>query len=118
MDRKERKFIYKNTPTPMGVYQIRNTANDKVLVGGSLNLDGRRNRFNFELAQGTTSTDREMKRDWERFGASSFVFEVLEQLKPVDDPRHDYKADLADLEKKWLDKLQPYGDRGYNKKQD
>lgn len=115
MDKKEQKFIYKNTPNSMGVFQIRNTASGKVLVGGSLNLEGRKNRFNFELTHGTNSTDRDMKRDWEQFGAASFVFEILEELKPVDDPRHDYKSDLADLERKWLDKLQSFGDRGYNK---
>ena len=40
---------------------------------------------------------------------------LLDVLKPVDDdPAHDYREDLKTLEKIWMEKLQPYGDRGYH----
>jgi group I intron endonuclease len=115
MDKKELKSLYKSTPRPMGVYQIRNTVNGRVLVGSSLNLDGRRNRFGFEVKNGSISNNAELKRDWEQHGAESFVFEVLDELKPVEDPHYDYRDDLAELEKMWLEQLQPYGERGYNR---
>lgn len=115
MDKKELKLRYKNTPRPAGVYQIRNSANGKVLVGSSLNLDGRRNRFAFEVKNGSIGNNRALKQDWEQSGPASFFFEVLEQLKANADPRHDYRDELAELEKKWLEKLQPYGERGYNR---
>lgn len=114
MDKKEAKFIYKNTPRAMGVFQIRDTANGRILVGGSLNLDGRKNRFGFEVQNGNISNNAALKRDWDQHGPASFVFEILEQLEPVEDPQHDYRDELAELEKKWLEKLQPYGERGYN----
>ncbi|MCE5231082.1 GIY-YIG nuclease family protein [bacterium] len=118
MDKNELKLIYKNTHRQMGVFQIRNKANGKVLVGSSLNLAGRRNRFNFEVAQGCASTNRDMKEDWARFGAENFAFEVLEEIKPGDDPSRDYKFEVAELEKNWIEKLQPFGERGYNKEKD
>ena len=113
-DKKELKFIYKNTPRPMGVYQVRNLINGKVLVGGSLNLDGRRNRFQFEVKNGNIGNNRELLREWQQFGADNFVFEILEQIEPCDDPQHDYRFELAELEKKWLERISPYQDRGYN----
>ncbi|MEN6624855.1 MAG: GIY-YIG nuclease family protein [Candidatus Sumerlaeia bacterium] len=116
MNKKEAIFNYKNTLRPMGVYQIRNTANGRVLVGSNLNLDGRRNRFEFERRDGSFANNREIKKDWDEAGPDAFVFEILEELKPNDDPQYDYRADLAALEKQWLEKLQPYGDRGYNHK--
>lgn len=114
MNKKELIFQYKNTPRAAGVYQIRNSANGRVLVGASLNLEGRASRFKFEQAQGGLHTNPELKRDWDQFGPEAFSFEILEELKPSEDPRHDYRPELAELEKKWLEKIQPYGERGYN----
>lgn len=114
MDKKQLIFEYKNTPKPVGVFQIRNVANGKVLVGSSFNLTGRRNRFRMEVKSGNIGNNPRIRRDWEEYGADQFVFEVLEQVKPSEDPQYDYKADLAGLEQQWLDKLMPYGDRGYN----
>ena len=115
MDKREMKIHYKHTPRPMGVYQIKNSANGKVLVGSSLNLDSRRNRFQFEVKNGSISNNRLMKQEWEQYGADSFSFEILEQLAPNEDLQHEYHDELAELEKKWLEKLQPYGERGYNR---
>lgn len=115
MDKKNLKITYKFADRPMGVYQIKNRANGKVLVGSSMNLDGRRNRFGFEVKHGSIANDRAIRQDWEQYGAENFEFEVLELLKPGDDPDQDYRGALAALEQAWLDKLQPYGDRGYNR---
>jgi hypothetical protein len=41
---------------------------------------------------------------------------LLEDVTPKDDPNYDYKADLEFLEDLWLEKLEPYGERGYNEK--
>ena len=38
-------------------------------------------------------------------GEQSFVIEVIDELKPVDDPAHDYRDDLKALEAMWLEKL-------------
>jgi hypothetical protein len=39
---------------------------------------------------------------------------VIDELVPVDEADQDYKADLRALEDLWMEKLQPYGDRGYH----
>jgi len=119
-NRKEIINEYKQTHRPMGIYQIENKVNGKILVGGSLNLDGIFNREKFTLKMGM-HMNKELQKDWKEFGEENFLFEVLEQIKPREeiilnqDDLKKYKYELETLEKKWLEKLQPYGERGYNK---
>ena len=74
----------------------------------------RKNRFEFEVQNGLTSLNAQMRQDWARYGKENFSFRVLDEIKPTDDPAFDRPFELAKLEKKWLAQLQPYGDRGYN----
>jgi hypothetical protein len=115
MDNKKRemKREYKETPRPIGVYQILNTVNGKILVGQSVNLPGIFNREKCQLKDGT-HINKLLQNDWNSFGAETFVFEVLEEINPS--TSSDIKADLALLEEIWLDTLQPYGERGYNQR--
>src|SRR5262249_23349190 len=111
--RKELKREYQQTPTPMGVYQIRNLRNEKILVGSSLNLPGILNRNKFQLEKGG-HPNKGLQAEWNQFGGDNFVFEILDELQSKETPGHDYREDLAFLEELWLEKLQPYGERGYN----
>lgn len=52
MNKKDLKREYKQTLRPMGVFQIRNTVNEKVFIGSTLNLDGIFNRHEFQLKAG------------------------------------------------------------------
>ena len=113
--RHELKLQYKHSARPAGIYQIKNRANGRVLVESSFNLDGSRNRFNFEVRNGCLRNHPDLQREWNEFGAEQFTFEILEELDPRDEPLRDPRSELAKLERKWLDKLQPYGDRGYNR---
>src|SRR5262245_42156024 len=105
---------YKQNPPPMGVYQIRNLANEKILVGTSQNLSGIFDREKFQLKLGG-HPNKKLQADWNEFGSDNFAFEILDELKPTENPGYDYREDLAFLEEIWLEKLQPYGERGYNK---
>ena len=49
MDRKELIRKYKETPRPMGVYQVRNTRNGKALIATSLDLNAALNRHRAQL---------------------------------------------------------------------
>jgi hypothetical protein len=113
--KKELKQEYKQSHQPMGVYQIRNLVNGKVLVGATLNLPGILNRHKFQLKMGG-HPNKALQAEWREFGEASFAFEVLDELTPREDPAHDYRVDLAFLEGLWLEQVQPYGDRGYNEK--
>ncbi|SEM72034.1 GIY-YIG nuclease family protein [Lihuaxuella thermophila] len=117
MDRKkELKLQFKESKPHAGVYQIKNTQNQKIFVGSTMNLktlNGKR----FELNAGT-SPNKSLQNEWKKYGEEAFVFEVLEVLKEKKDGPFNKKEALKSLEKKWLDRLQPYGDHGYNRKPD
>jgi hypothetical protein len=114
MDRKDAKLRYKLSHRPMGVYQIRNTANDKVWINSSLNLTGSFNGDRVKLNGGSHHKSPELMRAWKEFGEQNFVWEILEELPPRSDPGYDYRPDLEFLEDLWLEKVEPYGDAGYN----
>ncbi len=99
----------------MGVFLIRNLVNDKVFVGSTMNLDAMFNRIRFQLFAGAHPI-KDLENDWKQFGAGKFEFEVLEEVFPREDPNYDYAADLETLEDLWLEKLEPYGDTGYNER--
>ena len=115
MDKKAAKLAYKASRRPIGVYLIRNLVSDKVFVGSSMDLTAIFNRTRFQLAAGA-HPNKDLEADWRNLGAAKFEFEVVEELVPRDDPNYDYKTDLEVLEDLWLEKLEPYDERGYNEK--
>lgn len=115
MDRKkELKQEYKERPVVAGVFQIRNLTNGRIFFGSSLNMHGPLDRHRFQLNAGL-HPNRELQRDWSELGPDAFAFEILEIIPPRDEPKPDYSEDLDILEQIWLDKLQPFGDGGYNR---
>ncbi len=112
-NRAEIKRMYKQNRPDMGVYQIRNTANGKIYVGSSRNLESTRSSRLFQLRMGKVVFSRELQKDLNDFGAGSFEFSVLGVLdKP--EQGENVEQSLAALELHWLEKLQPFGERGYN----
>ena len=97
----------------MGVFRVRNTVNGKSLVGTSVDLPSILNRERAQLNFGG-HPNRELQREWNEMGAGAFTFEVLDTLAPRQEPDYDPADDLRALEALWLEKLQPFGDRGYN----
>jgi len=115
IDKKELRNEYKRTPRPMGVYKIQNLANGKIFVGGSLNIPGKINSHQFQL-KFRCHINKELQRDYDTYGEKNFVYDVLEYLKPNEDISFDYKDDLQTLEELWIEQLNPFGEKGYNKK--
>ncbi|TLN02287.1 DUF2087 domain-containing protein, partial [bacterium] len=107
------KRMYKQNSPDMGVYQIRNTVNGRIYVGSTTNLEGIRNSRMFQLRMGKVVFSRELQKDLDQFGAGSFEFSVLEALERTE-PGENSERSLASLYLNWLEKLQPFGDRGYN----
>src|SRR5215470_794012 len=108
---KELKKQYKLIHTPMGIYRIRNLTNDKVLVGAALNLPGIITSKTLQLRSGR-HPNQKLQAEWNQFGSESFVFEVLDEMTATNGAGYDYRADLLALEDLWLEKLQPYDERG------
>jgi hypothetical protein len=115
MDRRtELKLAYKQNPPLPGVYQITNLVNGKRFVGSGPNVKGQLNRHQATLKM-NVHRNRALQHDWNASSPNDFTFEVLEYLEPQNKPGYDYREDLAVLEELWLKKLQPYGEKGYNK---
>jgi hypothetical protein len=104
---------YKETPRPMGAYCVRNTVNGKALVGVARDVPGKLNSHRAQLRM-HAHRNAALQQDWDAFGADAFSFETLDLLTPATTAGYDPSDDLRVLEALWLDKLQPYGDRGYN----
>ena len=105
---------YKERKKPAGIIQIKNTANGKALLASSLNLDGTLNSHKFMLTIGKHRNEK-LQKEWNEYGPDKFIFEVLETVQvKEDDPDFNVSDELTLLEQIWLEKLQPFGDRGYN----
>ena len=111
--RKEILREYRDRRKPAGIFQVRNTANGKVLLGSSLNLEGILNGQKFRLTMGS-HPNRALQKEWKEFGPDSFVFEIVELVEIKDEPGFDVEDELSLLEEIWLENVQPFGERGYN----
>ncbi|MDU0200368.1 MULTISPECIES: GIY-YIG nuclease family protein [Paenibacillus] len=112
--RQELQQIYKETKKESGVFQIRNTVNDKRWISSTKNLrslNGKR----MELDMGK-HMNHALQLELNEFGSSAFEIEVLEVLKVKETGYFDEDDALRKLEDKWLEQLQPYDDRGYHKR--
>ena len=111
--RKEIKRTYKESQPRMGIFALRCKSNGKRYVAASRNLEGERNSRLFQLRMGKVVFSRELQQDLQQYGAADFAFEVLAVLEPQR-AGEDVDRELAALELKWLEKLQPFGENGYN----
>ena len=111
--RKELKAEYKTSKTSAGVFQIRNLINGKIFIGTAQNIPGILNSNKFQLTAGKHPNAR-LQADWKAFGESAFVFEPVDELTVPDNPHRDIRMELAELQDMWLEKLKPFGERGYN----
>ena len=114
MTRKELINEYKNTKFRAGVFQIRNTANGKLYVEGSVNLDKIWNRHRLELEFGG-HRNTELQQEWKIYGESAFVFEILGELALQEEQSdEELKKEVKLLEQMYLEELQPFGEKGYH----
>ena len=111
--KKEIKQEYKEREKIAGVFQVKNIANGKVLLGSSLNLHGPLNGHKFMLEIGS-HRNKMLQQEWNEYGPDKFVFEILEVVRVKNDPSFNLDDELTLLEEIWLEKLKPFGEQGYN----
>jgi group I intron endonuclease len=87
-----------------GIYQFLNTVTGKCYVGQAVNLH-KRKREHFATLRAGRHNSAKLQRSWVKYGAGTFVFEVLELVKDKDL--------LMKAEQKWIDALKAY-ENGYN----
>ncbi|MFA6027865.1 MAG: GIY-YIG nuclease family protein [Patescibacteria group bacterium] len=111
--KKELKKKYLSTLPPMGIYQVKNLTNGKILIGSGLNVQGKINSCKFQLENGS-HMNRVLQEDYNKMVPDNFAFEIIDYLKPKEDLKKDYTDDLKMLEEMWIEKLMPFGEKGYN----
>lgn len=106
MDRKkELKQQYKQMKPKMGIYMIRSNVSKKCYVEKTQNLRGAINSTKFKLKSGG-HPNRELQKEWNKFGESNFTIEILEYLEyDKDESKTDYTEELTLLQMLWEDKL-------------
>lgn len=105
MNKKEIIKRYKERTVTGGVFKITNTQNGKYLLSSDIDLKSSRNRFDFSVSTGSC-VHMKLQKDWDIFGAKSFIFEVLDELEK--EPEQGIKAfteDLKLLEEMWRNRL-------------
>ncbi len=112
--KKELQEAYKQMKFRMGVFQIRNTVNNKVFVEGSVNLEAIWNRHRSSLRFGGHTVE-ELQKDWNELGEDKFVYEVLSEIDPEDTTIKDHRKEVKKLEDMFIEELQPFGEKGYNR---
>lgn len=117
MDKSRKKELqeqFKEIKTYIGIIQIKNKTNGKVFVASYPNLKNKWSTLQGQLAMGMFA-NLELQRDWREHGPDAFEYEVLEQKEYDPVKIADRKWELKMMMKPWLEKLQPYGENGYNR---
>jgi nitrate/nitrite-specific signal transduction histidine kinase len=99
----------------MGIFQIKNLVSGKIYIARSTDLNGKINSEKFQLKY-KLHMNKELQNDFNDMGEEKFSFAILDRLLPKEKPDCDYDGDLQALEEMWLEKLQPFGTKGYHKK--
>lgn len=89
------KGINKNTHKLSGVYEIRNTLNNKRYIGSSINIY-RRWRDHKRMLNLNVHPNKHLQAAWNKYGEKHFVFKILETCEPIKDT-------ILFLEQKYLD---------------
>ncbi len=110
--RKELLEAYKQQKTMMGVVSIKNKTNGKLFVMGFPNLKNKWASQRAQLEMGR-HMNLALQKDWNELGPSAFSYEVLEEKSTED--MLDVRYEVRQMEAKWLEKLKPFGEHGYNK---
>ena len=110
IDKERKKEIvseYKLKKTTGGVYKITNTANEKYMLKGEIDLQSFQNRFNFgQKIKGCHYT--KMQSDFNEFGSDVFTLDFLEEVEmKEDESRMGFKYRLKKLEEIWAEKFDP-----------
>ena len=88
-----------------GIYKITNTMNGRVYIGQSCSIENRIAAHRRYLVRGAHDNTR-LQRAWNKYGAESFTFEILEVVND--------NEDLTSREQFWIDTFNASGAGGYN----
>lgn len=113
--RKELKEEYKQVKFKMGVFQIRNILNGKVFIGSSLDLKAIWHAQKLQLDMGLHQNSN-LQKDWKEYGQENFSYEIIEEIVEAEDKLLDHKKEIKALEAMIIEDIQPFNEKGYNRK--
>ena len=103
--KKELQTEYSGREVTGGVYLIRNTANNRILINAATDLQSSKNRFDFAQKTGSC-IDMKLQKDWSEYGSATFAFEVLDELKKGETQTDaEFKSDISLLKEIWQEKM-------------
>ena len=111
--KKELRDSYKEMKFKVGVFQIRNSVNNKIYIEGSTDLVAIWNKYKFQLTNGLHPSTN-LQKEWTEFGQEKFIFEILSEIEQDDTKTIDYRKEANQLEAMFIEELQPFDDKGYN----
>src|SRR5258708_3244963 len=91
-------------PPSAGIYKIICIPTKKIYIGSAVNLHRRENAHWYLLGL-NKHTNPHLQNAWNKYGEQAFVFEVVELVLPLDP---------TNREQYWLNKLKPFGRKGFN----
>ena len=107
--RKELKNTYKDKPAVGGIYLIQCSGDGRTWVKSTTNLAGQRNKFAFSISMGSCP-EPAMRTEWIQYGAQSFSFVILEELKQKEtQTNREFSEDIDVLLEIWLEKYRQDG---------
>lgn len=111
--KKDQKSEYKLMKFPVGVFQIRNTINDKVYIDSSIDLNSIWNRHRFQLNFGS-HPNKELQKEWKELGEENFIYEIVSTIDQDDASQGtNFEKEAKELAQMIIEDLQPYGEKGY-----
>lgn len=94
-----------------GIFQIRNTINDKIFIGSCTDFTS-----NWEMQKQQLEIDmhpnHSLQKEWDEFGPESFLYEILERYSGF--ANSNAENILHQLEEKYIHELHPFGEKGYH----
>lgn len=103
--RKELKTLYKNMKPDMGIFTIKFNFDNKCYIKETQDLKDAINSTKFQLDFGNYA-NKELQKEWKKYGKESFTIEILEKLKyDEDESKTDYSEELNILKMIWEEKL-------------
>jgi group I intron endonuclease len=92
----------------IGIYCITNSHTGKIYVGSSNNIRKRIKYHKYQLRK-NVHNNQYLQNAFNKYGESAFSASVLEFL-----PSDHSEEQICAAEQRWLDKLKPFGETGYN----
>ena len=104
LTKKELYQQYKDREVIGGIYCIKCHGNDHKWIKSTKDLQSAKKRFEFSIMI-NSCPEIIMDVDWKQYGASSFSFEVLEEMKKSETQTlREFSEDIAVLLEMWLEK--------------